>query len=54
MNQWITVETKRKIIDLRGLATGAAAPPPPPPAPAFKSRKIATARLLAILPNVAN
>lgn len=34
---------------LRGLAA-ADAPPPP----AFKSRKIATARLLAILPNVAN
>lgn len=40
------------MIYLRGRATDE--PPPLPPPPAFKSRKIATARLLAILPNVEN
>jgi hypothetical protein len=42
----------RKIIYLRGLTAGE--PPPLAPPSAFKSRKIATARLFAILPNVAN
>ena len=40
--------------NLRCRGAAAAAPPVLLPAPALKSRKIATARLLAILPNVTN
>jgi hypothetical protein len=48
--QKINMEYLNTMIYLRGRAAPDEALPPP----AFKSRKIATARLFAILPNVAN
>ena len=55
INAQSNINYVKKTIYLRGFVAAAdEAPVPAPAPPAFKSRKMATARLLAILPNVAN